>query len=190
MTFEEYWNRIFELTERLSQLTDSYWHEYSSWDTWQFWLNIILLILPLIILYFAIDRTRMFEILFFGLAIHMLWNYSSNYLESQVYFRTLYFITTVLPSAFTMVASAMPVAFMLVYQYCTNHGKNYYIWAVVLSATFAFGVGSLEIMFGITYMGGGFHYFYLFLIDIVIAFSTYWFVRAMLKARNKATSLS
>ncbi|MDQ0351342.1 hypothetical protein J2R98_001156 [Alkalibacillus filiformis] len=186
MTYEEYWNRIFELTERLSQLTESYWHEYSSWDTWQFWANVILLIAPLIILYFAIDRTRMFEILFFGLLIHMLWNYSSNYLESQVLFRNLHFITTMLPSAFTMVASALPVAFMLVYQYCTNNGKNFYIWAAGLSAIFAFVIAPIEILFSITHMGGGFHYIYLFIIDLVSAYITYWFVRALIKSRDRA----
>ncbi|MDV2581374.1 hypothetical protein [Alkalibacillus haloalkaliphilus] len=186
MTYEEYWNRIFELSQELSQVLDQYWHEHSSWDSWQFWVNIVLLIAPLIILYFAIDRTRMFEILFFGLLVHMLWNYSSNYLESQVMFRHLYFITTMLPSAFTMVASALPVAFMLLYQYCTNNGKNFYVWVIGLSVLFAFGFAPLEVVFGITHMGGGFHYVYLFFIDIAIAFISYWFVKALIKSRDRA----
>ncbi|MET3682794.1 type IV secretory pathway TrbL component [Alkalibacillus flavidus] len=114
----------------------------------------------------------------------MLWNYTSNYLEIKVLYRHMYFLTTMLPSAFTMVASALPVGFMLVYQYCTNHGKNYYIYITVLSAIFAFVLAPIESWLGLTHMADRFHYGYLFVIDLAIAFSTFWFVKWLKSVRK------
>ncbi|GAA0466219.1 hypothetical protein [Alkalibacillus silvisoli] len=188
MAQQEHFNQIMELTEQLHEQIETYWHQFSSFDTWQFWVNLFLVILPLIILYFAIDRTRIFEILFYGLSVHMLWNYSSNYLESETLFVTVYFTTPLLPYAFSMVASALPVAFMLLYQYCTNRGKNFYIYVILLSAFFALLFAPLETMIGLTYLGEGFNYFYIFLIDIVIAIGAYWLVQILIKSRDRAIS--
>ncbi|WP_235801514.1 DUF2781 domain-containing protein [Heyndrickxia acidiproducens] len=44
-------------THLLNTGTD-YWEKYSSFNTWQFWLTIAFLLLPLIALYFFIDRKR------------------------------------------------------------------------------------------------------------------------------------
>lgn len=66
MTYHEYWNEIHGLQAELHQFLVSYWNDYSNAGTWQFWTILFLLVLPLIILYFAVDRSRIFELFFFG----------------------------------------------------------------------------------------------------------------------------
>ncbi|MET3682795.1 hypothetical protein ABID56_000885 [Alkalibacillus flavidus] len=64
MTKQSYWQAILQRTDELTQLINEYWRAYSSLSSWPFWLNIVLIITPLVILYFAIDRSRLFEIMF------------------------------------------------------------------------------------------------------------------------------
>lgn len=53
-------NQLQELKnaqEKVSKGWIDYWLEYSSFDTWQFWVNASFIIIPLIVLYFlSIER--------------------------------------------------------------------------------------------------------------------------------------
>lgn len=65
--------------EKVFDLWNQYWWDYSGFDTWQFWLNIVMIVLPLIFLYLFIDRKRLFLLLFldsiyiYGVLIWMVW---------------------------------------------------------------------------------------------------------------------
>ena len=70
MEFNESWEEIYKISEELNILLQSYWHQYSYVNSWQFWIVLALLVVPLAILYFTVDRTRVFEMFF-------LWIYST-----------------------------------------------------------------------------------------------------------------
>ncbi|WP_277674429.1 hypothetical protein [Piscibacillus halophilus] len=186
MGFHEYWAEIKNLIEQLSQLTDEYWRNYSYFNDWQFWVVFLLFIIPLFILIKYVDRNRIFELFFFGWTIHVLWNYTGMYLENQLYFIHYYYLTPMLPSIFTAVSSSLPVAFILVYQYCTKYNKNFYLWMVGVSIAFSFGLAYVEKMIGFIEMNKGFNYFHLFLIDIAVVLTAYWSTRFLIHIRNKA----
>jgi uncharacterized membrane protein YecN with MAPEG domain len=84
-----------------------------------------------------------------------------------------------------MTASVIPVAFMLLYQYCTNKGKNFYIYTIILSLIFAYGLGSISKYLELFKMRKGTTLTYLFLIDIAVAFIAYWFTKFFLKLRRE-----
>ncbi|RXJ04455.1 hypothetical protein DS745_03465 [Anaerobacillus alkaliphilus] len=167
-------NQTFEKQEELSTIISSYWSQYSHMGTWQFWVVTSFLIIPLVILVFAVDRKRIFEVLFFGFVVHMLWTYAALALTNLGYFSYNYFSTPVLPASLNMTASVLPVSFLLLYQYCTNHQKNFFLFLLLLSAVFAFGFGSIEIKMGFLELRGGMNQLYLFLGDIVIGVLAYF----------------
>lgn len=44
------YEEIKEAQEAVFDLWNEYWLEYSAFNTWQFWFNVLMIILPLIIL--------------------------------------------------------------------------------------------------------------------------------------------
>ncbi|WP_085993584.1 hypothetical protein [Oceanobacillus senegalensis] len=188
MGYREYWDQIYEKSDELNSLVLSYWDKYSNLGTWQFWVVAFLLIFPLIILYFKVDRKRIFEWLFFGYTVHILWNYTAIVLEKYGYFVHTYFLLPVLPMAVNVTASALPVGFLLMYQYCSNNKKNFFLYTVLLSAVFAFGLVTIEDNLGIVEINKGMNQIYIFLIDIAIAFVSLWLtklIKGMAKVAEK-----
>lgn len=177
MTYAEYWEKIYTTNDTLRHLMQSYWNAYSHVGTWQFWFIAISLILPLIILFFTVDKRRIFELFFFGFVVHMLWSYTLLALSSYNLFTHTYFLTPLLPFGLNVSASALPVGFLLVYQYCTNRGKNFFICALLISAVFAFGFSNLEESLGLLDLQHGMNRIYIFLIDLAIIFTSYFFTK-------------
>lgn len=188
MVWDELWRKIYESNDQLNSLYASYWSQYSDMGTWQFWVVISLLVLPLAALCFFIDRKRIFEIFFFGYTVHVLWSYIDIALGRSNYFTHKYFLFPILPNATNITASVLPVGFLLLYQYCTNRNKNFYLFTLLLSAVFAFGFAQLEEFLGLVSLRKGMHNFHLFLIDVGIAYIAYWFTKAILKVRGKVPS--
>ncbi|MBP3952216.1 hypothetical protein [Bacillus suaedae] len=187
MSYNEYWDQILTNTNEFHKLITSYWNDYSHMGTWQFWIVVSLLVLPLVLLFFTLDRNRLFEILFFGYTVHMLWTYANIPLERQGYFVHTYFLTPLLPFALNMTASALPVGYLLIYQYCTNQNKNFYLYTGILSAVFAFGFATVEKVVGLVTFAHGMNQLYLFLIDMIIAITAYWFTKFLLKCKEART---
>ncbi|MEZ2716030.1 hypothetical protein [Niallia circulans] len=183
MNYQEYWEKINEINGQLHSLYSSYWDKYSDFTTWQFWIILLSLLVPLIILYFVVDRRRLFEILFFGYTVHLLWAYIDLALSRTNYLTHTYFLTPMLPNALNITGSFLPVGFMLVYQYATNRKKNFYILTVLLSAVYTFICANIEKSMGLVTFHRGIHVIHLFLLDLLIVFVAYWFTRLLLKFR-------
>jgi len=181
MEYREYWDQIYEKSEEFNSLISSYWNDYSNIGTWQFWVVVSLLVLPLILLYFTVDRKRIFELFFYGYTVHILWAYVDIALERYNYFVHTYFLTPSFPYALNLTASFLPVGFLLLYQYCSNKNKNFYFYVLILSAVFSFGFATIEVLLGMSEFNKGMNQFYVFLIDVVIAYIAYWFTKFVKK---------
>lgn len=182
---DQYWDEIYNVRDKLNADLISYWKEFSFLDDWQFWLVLALLVLPLVLLYVYVDRTRIFEILFFGFCVHMLWTYTDTLLGFTSLFVHQYFIVPLLPYALSMTSSVLPVGYLFVYQYATNHGKNFYLYAILVSAVFAFVFLPIEDFMGLSEFNKGMNMFYLFLIDLAIAFLSYWLTLFVKRLRKE-----
>ncbi|MCZ8519810.1 MULTISPECIES: hypothetical protein [Paenibacillus] len=51
-------DRITSLYEQASAEIRTYWFAYSHMGTWQFWMELAMLVLPLIVLFLYIDREQ------------------------------------------------------------------------------------------------------------------------------------
>ncbi|AEI40424.1 CBO0543 family protein [Paenibacillus mucilaginosus] len=138
--------------------TINYWWEYSSFDSWRFWLTFILLAVPLLVLYFKIDRNRVYQIGFYGFAIHMLGVYVDTIGTNYGFWSYPYKMIPVLPTSFTLTSSMIPVAFMLMYQWQSRKRINYYLCAAGVSAIFVFIIHPIFMWLDMFQMYRGFNY--------------------------------
>lgn len=132
-----YLHKIFEAEEQLSNLVVNYWKVYS-FGSWQFWLHLSMLLIPLVLIYFLIDRKRAFEVGFYGFNVHVWFTYFDTIGVRKVLWYYPYPAIPLIPTSFPIDAALVPVSFMLLYQWTVKYKKNYYIYATLLSAFFAF----------------------------------------------------
>ncbi|QDP41223.1 hypothetical protein [Radiobacillus deserti] len=184
MDYKEYREKILEQNDEINTLISSFWNNYSGFGTWQFWVVLSLFIAPLILLCFTVDRRRIFEIFFFGYTVHILWAYINIILDRYNFMIHPYSLTSILPYAINITSSMLPVGFLLIYQYCTNNGKNFYVYTLILSFIYSFVFASIEHQIGLLELKRGFNQFYIFLIDIGIVYIAYWATKFIKRINN------
>ncbi|WP_404458110.1 hypothetical protein [Oceanobacillus kapialis] len=170
MNENQLYNKIFQVKEQLQHLQREYWELTTGFDTWRFWFLLGSMVIALAILYFTVDRKRLFEISFFGFTIHVLWANTDQILTSLNYFSYPHSLTYLLPTGLTSTTVLFPIIFMLVYQYCLYRGKSFIMFTLLLNLLFAFGMGPLYVYLGFLDMNKGMNYGFLYLIDIAIIF--------------------
>lgn len=187
MTEKELYYQIYEKKEQLASLLENHWQLYSNMSTWFFWANLLTFVVPLIILYFLVDRKRIFEISFFGYSIHIIWVTIDGFLTDNNYFNHPHSLSYVLPEGITVTAVLFPVVFMLIYQYCTNNDKNFYIYSIIGAFIFAFGYGSFAVAVEMLRMHEGMNLIYLFIIDAVVVLIAFGMTNLFHKIKNTKT---
>lgn len=166
-------NRLTLSQRALGHDWNNYWQQYS-FATWQFWVGLILFLSPLVVLYFVIDRKKAFRIGFYGFNVHVWFNYIDNFGTSSGLWIYPFKVFPFLSVNATMEASFVPVAYMLVYQWALNRQRNYYVYATVLSAAFAFLLKPIMTWLHFFQMYQWVNYFYLFLGYMVIMLLSKW----------------
>ncbi|MGP4060465.1 hypothetical protein [Halobacillus sp. H74] len=179
------YNEIYETKERLSNLTDEYWSLYSGLDTWYFWFNIVSVLISFIILYLKIDENRLFEICFYGYTAHILWSNVDSVLSNKNFLIHPHPISSFTPTGITVTAVLFPVTFMLIYQYCTNKKKSFYVYTIIASLIFGYGYGGLSSFLDLLKMHKGMTLTYLVFIDIAVAFLSYWMIKLFLMFKHR-----
>lgn len=163
MNKEDLLSRAYELKEEYYDLLVGYWKNYSAFDSWQFWTVVLMLIIPIVILYFKIDRDRTFYIGFFGFCVHVVTSYVDLIGVRLGYWGYPYFVLPVFPFGISLDTSLIPIVFMLLYQWTSKNEKNYWIYAIVLAAIFAFLIKPLLTYLDLFRLHKGMNYFELFL---------------------------
>lgn len=116
----------------------NYWHDYSYLNTWQFWVVLAFFILPLIAIFFLIDRRKALLIGFYGFNIHVWFTYIDTIGGASNLWFYPYKIFPFFTTSFALDVSFIPVVFMLVYQWTINHKKNYYLYSFLLCVFLTF----------------------------------------------------
>ncbi|MFC0274080.1 CBO0543 family protein [Metabacillus herbersteinensis] len=164
-------NRLEELKdtqEKLSTQWIDYWNDYSSIDTWQFWVNVGLIIIPLIILYFLIDRKKIFILGFFGLNIHVWSAYLDAIATRHNYLEYPYKAIPFIPINFGVDTALVPVSFILLYQWTLSKNKNFYLYSLVLIGFISFIFRPLTAAHHLLHLNKGANYFHIFIGYIII----------------------
>ncbi|QGQ96761.1 hypothetical protein EHS13_18695 [Paenibacillus psychroresistens] len=123
--------------EQTSEMLD-YWIKYSNANTWQFWVNLALFVLPLIALYFLIDKRKALQFGFFGFNVHVWFTCIDEFGTRYGLWAYPYKLSPFMPTNFALDASFLPVACMLVYQWTVNHQKNRYLYLTILGLFISF----------------------------------------------------
>ncbi|MGV3487229.1 MAG: CBO0543 family protein [Tuberibacillus sp.] len=133
----EMYQEFVKKTVEMAKLNEKYWALYSNPGTWQFWIAFLMLVVPLIILYFRLDRKKILLLGFYGYNIHVWFGYLDYIGTNQGWWGYPYHLIPFLRS-FVLDGSVVPVTFMLVYQWTINHKKNYYLYSFITAFVFAF----------------------------------------------------
>lgn len=185
MNEEQLYHKIYEQKGDLHNLISQYWHQFSGIDTWYFWFNLVSVVVPLVVLYFVIDRKRLFEICFYGYTTHVLWSNIGSTLASGNYFVYTHSLTYLIPTGVNVAAILFPITFMLLYQFCTNKGKNFYLYSIIGALIFVYGFAYFCLAVDLLKMHKGMNLTYLFLIDIAVAFIAFWFTKLFIWFKDK-----
>ncbi len=193
MTHKDFIDKMNEARVETNLLTDEYWATYSDPSTWQFWYLIALLIIPLVALYLLLNRKRFFEILFYGYTAHVLYTYLDAYMSRYGYWEHPYMILPQYPFTLSINASLLPVVYLLLYQFCTDRGRNFHLWLLGVSAVVGIGFIELHRQMGIFFLYEEINVFqlhesllnfYMFVGNYILASIAYWFTKLFIYIKH------
>lgn len=158
----EEFNQIAETIKGAHKDLFDYWIDYSLYASFEYWLEFALFILPLIFLYFKIDKTKIFHIGFYGYSVHMIAHYIDMVVKEMGFRNHPIQLIPFIPG-FAFDSSFIPVIFMLVYQWTLNNNKNYYIYSGITALLFSFILSPLFVSIDLIRIYGKTNYFHVFL---------------------------
>ncbi|SFE88432.1 hypothetical protein [Alteribacillus iranensis] len=167
----------------LSSHMTEYWERFSGLDTWQFWIIVLMTIIPLIVLFFAIDRRKVLLIGFFGFNYHVWFAYVNSTGIRYGLWEYPYEVVPFLPS-FALDASLVPITYMLVFQWTLNHNKNIFILSTITAAILAFIVKPIMVHLHYFHMFYGINFFHLFLFYIGMFLVSYGITKVFMWLQN------
>lgn len=178
---------MLEIQKNLKNTSMDYWFDYV-FNTWQWWLNIATLIIPLFIWWKLVDKKRLLEIAVYGFFASVFAVFFDVIGETLVFWDYPYLV---IPMDYILIDtdySVLPIAYMLAYQYFSSW-KGFIAANTVLSAIFSFLAEPLLVLLGL-YELHGWKYIYSFPIYVAIAIVskgiTVFFLKSQAASLNKA----
>ncbi|MFD1739579.1 CBO0543 family protein [Bacillus salitolerans] len=130
------YNEIEATREILNKLEHAYWSENVLFS-WQWWFLLFSTIIPWVIWWILVDKTRFFEIMTFGfwwLVIATILDVLGVSLSIWAYPLKL---THLMPPLVPADMAVIPVTYMLLYQY-SRRWTNFIILSVIVAAVFSY----------------------------------------------------
>lgn len=175
-----------ELREESSEVFLGVWKDYDLYTSMEYWMMVGMLVIPLIVLFFKIDKTKLFHIGFFGYSYHTTFAYGDLIGMNQGNWHYPFQLIPLLPSL-SIDASLAPVTFMLIYQWSINHKKNYYLYASITCGIFSFGLKPILVQLGLFRFYEGFTYYHLLIVYLMVALVAKQIVNVFLWVEKKYT---
>ncbi|TKD72255.1 CBO0543 family protein [Pseudalkalibacillus hwajinpoensis] len=145
MKQQEHFEHIHTIRKELENSYLDYWQQFSNINEWKFWLVLAMFIIPLVVLYFKIDRSKIFLLGFFGYSIHIFAAYVDAFGIKKNWWDYPYAISPQLPGSIGIDASIIPVYFIFLYQWCLNKKKNHWLYGTLSAFGFTFIIKPLLI---------------------------------------------
>ncbi|WP_026582887.1 hypothetical protein [Bacillus sp. J33] len=160
-------DQIVKTGKEVQKALNEYWMEYALYTSFEYWLLVALLVVPLIILFFKIDKSKIFFMGFYGYSIHMLFSHIDSFAKHSGFLNYPFPLVPMLPGI-ALDSSFIPVTFMLVYQWTINHKKNYYLYMGLASAVLAFVFKPFLAAVGLFRLYGNTNFFHIFVVYLII----------------------
>lgn len=174
-------DRIHKLQKELTNELLDYWMQYSNLSTWQFWVNALVFILPLVLLFVVLNRKRALQIGFYGFSAHVIFTYIDTIAIRLGYWDYPYQIFPIAPGNVGLDSSFVPVVFMLLYQWTLIAKKNYYIYGSLLVLVLAYVLRPIVSAAGLFRLFEGVHYYHLFLAYFTVMLLSKWTANLFVK---------
>ena len=184
MNKSEMMDQLLKTKQMYNQLSTEYWFMYEVF-TWQWWLGVATVVLPLLLWWKLVDRRRILEITVFGMLVNIssifldiigtelvLWNYTIRILPQ-------------LPLLFPVDFILLPIIYMLIYQRY-KAWKQFLFASTIAALALAFGAEPLAVYIK-QYQLISWRFIYSFPIYIMIAIFSKFITNIML-SRQKGTS--
>ncbi|MBW7457402.1 CBO0543 family protein [Paenibacillus sepulcri] len=166
-TFEE----IKEISEEWKELRNEYWLHHDLF-TPQWWFLLAALIIPWVIWWKLVDRSRLTQIVILGLITIIVVDCLDDIGSMNMYWSYPYQLLRISPRLISVDYSMLPVIHMLTYQYFRSW-KPFMIVHLILSAVFAFAFEPIMEGLGI-YEPHHWKHIYSFPIYLALAIAVRW----------------
>jgi hypothetical protein len=144
-------------------------------------VTLLLLLVPLIILYFVLNRKKALLLGFYGFNVHVWFTYIDAPGVSFGFWGYPYRAIPFFNYSFSLDVALVPVVCILLYQWVLKNNKNYYLYFTLLSAFFAFIFKPLLVAFGLFEFSRGANYFHLFIGYMTIMLVSKWITNLFIK---------
>ncbi|WP_041964932.1 hypothetical protein [Mesobacillus selenatarsenatis] len=155
-------DQIVEMGKEGQKALNEYWWDFSLYTSFEYWLMVLFLVAPLILLLLKINKNKLFQILFYGYSIHMPFGYIDLYGRNMGYWNYPFPVIPVLPGI-SLDSSLIPIIFIFVYQSSMTSNKKYYLYATITSVILSFVFKPMLVGLGLFKMYGSINYFHLFI---------------------------
>jgi len=177
-------NQMIQVKEMYKQLSIEHWVKYEVF-TWQWWIGLACVVIPLLLWWKQVDRRRILEITAFGFMVNilatfldvmgselLLWNYTLRILPQT-------------PLLFPVDFILVPIIYMLIYQRCLAW-KQFLLASTIVALALAFIVEPLAVYIK-QYQLISWHYIYSFPIYVLIAILAKLFADKLLSTRGASS---
>lgn len=130
-------DEIVKMGKEGQKALNQYWFDYALYTSFEYWLMVLFLVAPLILLLLKINKNKLFQILFYGYSIHMSFGYHDLFGRNMGYWNYPFPVMPVLPGI-SLDSSLIPIIFTFVYQSTLNSNKKYYLYATMTSVILSF----------------------------------------------------
>jgi hypothetical protein len=155
-------DKIVEMGKDGQKALNEYWRDYALYTSFEYWLMVLFLVVPLVILLWKVNKNKLFQILFYGYSIHVSFGYSDLYGRNMGYWNYPFPVIPALPGI-TLDSSLIPITFIFVYQSAIDSNKKYYLRAIFTAVFLSFVFKPMLVGLGLFRMYGAINYFHLFL---------------------------
>lgn len=162
-------DEIVKMGKEGQKALNEYWLEYALYTTFEYWMMVLLLVVPLIVLLLKVKKNKLFQILFYGYSVHISFGYEDLYGRNLGFWNYPFPVIPALPGL-TLDSSFIPVIFIFIYQSTLNSNKKYYLYSILTSVFLSFVFKPMLVGLGLFRMYGSITYIHLFLsyLSIVI----------------------
>jgi hypothetical protein len=165
---------IRNIEDKLDEMKEQYWIHHDLF-TIQWWLLLVIFILPWIVWWRYVDKNRLKEILLFGSILMLLIGLMDDLGVNLHLWSYPYKLVQILPRLVTVDYGVLVIAHMTLYQFF-NKWKSFFIANIIMAAIFTFICEPLTVWVGI-YELDNWKYIYSFPIYIAKAVFVKWFIQ-------------
>jgi hypothetical protein len=155
-------DKIVEMGSEGHRALIEYWRDFSLYASFEYWLMVLILVAPLVILLLKVNKNKLFQILFYGYSIHAAFGYQDLFGRNMGYWNFPFPVIPALPGI-SLDSSLIPVIFIFIYQNTLNSNKKYYMYGTIASLILSFVFKPALVGLGLFRMYGSINYIHLFI---------------------------